>query len=369
VKVLFATARPYLPHLVGGAALSIHTLLRMLAEQGHSCEAVVGLFRGWRRKAMRGLQAVSLGRRYALRDTRNGYPCHRTSQRLVAALVRQRIAVFQPDIVITQLEGANEIARIALDNGVPTVLHVRDAFFEKWSWPAAHPSLRLVSCSRYVACRLREQLGFESAVIHPFIRPADYRVDKRVPEFVTLVNPVPVKGLELTLEIARLLPAQRFLFVESWPLGAQGRRELLQRLNSFSNVTLAPWTLDMKSTYSRTAVILMPSQCEEGFGRVMLEAQINGIPVLGRAVGAIPEILAASAVLLPMNAPPRAWADEIERLLTDDAHYADRSAAARANSAREEFDINCQFESFLALATGLGSYKDPEARPCRGVNL
>ena len=346
-----------MPHCIGGAALSIHTLLHLLIQNGHSSEAVAGLRRGWRRKVMRGLQFVSLARRYALRDDRNGYRCYRTSPRLIAALTRQRITAFKPDLLLTQLEGAREITAVALESGVPTLLFVRDAEFAKWHWPAGHSRLRLVSSSRYVASRLREELGFESTVIHPFIRRADYEVDHRTGEFVTLINPVPEKGLELALEIAALLPGRRFLFVESWPLGRTGRRELLRRLTALPNVTFAPWTLDMKKTYSRTAVILMPSLWEEGFGRVMLEAQINGIPVLGRATGAIPEVLGTSAALLPMDAPARAWADEIERLLSDESFYARRSAAGRANAARKQFDIKSQLESFLALAADLGAYK------------
>lgn len=357
MKVLFATARAYLPHCVGGAALSVHTLLHLLVEHSHSCETVAGLSRGWRRKVMRGLQCLSLGQRYALRDERNGYPCYRTSPRLIAALTRQRLAVFKPDLLLTQLEGAREITAVALQSGVPTLLFVRDAEFAKWNWPACHSRLRLVSSSGYVASRLREKLGFESTVIHPFIRRADYQVEKRIGEFITLINPIAEKGLELALEIAALLPRRRFLFVESWPLGRLGRRELLRRLTAFPNVTFAPWTLDMKRTYSRTAVILMPSLWEEGFGRVMLEAQINGIPVLGRATGAIPEVLGTSAALLAMDAPAGAWVDEIERLLSDESFYAARSAAGRANAARKAFDINSQLESFLALAADLGAYR------------
>ena len=357
VKILFATGRPYLPHRIGGAAVSVHTLLESLMETGHSCEAVAGLFRGWRRKVMRGFQFISLGQRYYLRDKRNGYPCYRTSRRLIAALTRQRIAAFQPDVLVTQLNGAGQITSVAFDSGVPTILNVQDVEFDQWSWPSAHPTLRLVSCSRYVASRLREELGFESTVIYPFIRRTDYQVDRRAPEFVTLINPVAIKGLELALEIAALLPGRRFLFVESWPLGRQGRRQLLQRLRSYPNVTFAPWTLDMKRTYARTALLLMPSQWEEGFGRVMLEAQMNGIPVLGRAVGAIPEVLLTSGTLLSMDAAPRAWADEIERLLADDSVRAAKAAAARANAGRREFDLKYQLDRFLALAAELASEK------------
>jgi glycosyltransferase involved in cell wall biosynthesis len=106
----------------------------------------------------------------------------------------------------------------------------------------------------------------------------------------------------------------------------------------------------MKEVYSVTALLMVPSQGEEAFGRVTLEAQINGIPVLGRSIGGLPEVLEPSGILLPPDARARAWADAIEQLLTDKALYALRSAQARDNSARSAFDVNHVLEEFLSVA-------------------
>jgi glycosyltransferase involved in cell wall biosynthesis len=162
---------------------------------------------------------------------------------------------------------------------------------------------------------------------------------------------VPEKGVELALEIAALVPKRRFLFVESWPLGEKARRRLREGLKQCSNIAFSGWTHDMKTVYSRTALLLLPSQWEEPFARVILEAQVNGIPVLARDVGGVSEALGDSGLLLPREAAAPDWADEIERLLSNDSYYLMRSAAASANAARPDFDPNHQMGRFLSLVT------------------
>jgi glycosyltransferase involved in cell wall biosynthesis len=185
------------------------------------------------------------------------------------------------------------------------------------------------------------------------IRLEDYRLAKRVPEFITLINPVPQKGLDLVLSIAGLLPRRAFLLVESWSLSAQALRRLYERLKNYPNVTLVRWTAEMKSVYCRTAVLLIPSQWEESFARVALEAQVSGIPVVARDIGGIGEVLGDSGILLPQNAAAQEWAQTIERLLSDQSFYAACSAAASINAGRPEFDPFHQVDRFLAIATEL----------------
>jgi glycosyltransferase involved in cell wall biosynthesis len=350
MRFLFASGRAHLPEQVGGATRSAHTLLELLIAAGHDCDAIVGLTPGWRRHLVRGLRLFSAGKRFYLCDKKNGYLSYRTYGRFIARLTQQRICACRPDVVITQIDRAHAIAGVALDQGIPTLLYVHDVNFHRRHWPQPHPRLKFVSCSNFVAVRLRERLGFESTVIYPPIRLADYMAARRDPRFITLINPVPEKGLELALEIAALLPKRRFLFVESWPLKNQAQRALVERLRSFPNVTLMPATLNTAGLYSTTAVLIVPSQWEEGFARVTLEAQVNGIPVLGREVGGVREVLDASGTLLAPDASAQAWADAIEQLLTDDALYAVRSTEARANAARVEFNVDRLVEQFLSLA-------------------
>lgn len=349
MRFLFATGRAHLPEQVGGATRSAHTLLELLTAAGHDCDAVVGLTPGWRRHLVRGVRLFSAGKRFYLCDNKNGYRSYRTYGRFIAPLTQQRICASRPDVLITQIDRAHAIARVGLDNGIPTLLYVHDVNFHLRNWPEPHPHLKFISCSHFVAACLRERLGFESTVIYPPIRLADFLAARRDPRFITLINPVPEKGLELALEIAALLPKRRFLFVQSWPLKPKPRRALVERLRSFPNVTLMSATLNIADLYSSTAVLIVPSQSEEAFGRVTLEAQVNGIPVLGRSVGGLPEALHASGTLLAPDAPARAWAEAIEQLLTDDALYAVRSIQARANTARIEFNLNRLVEQFISL--------------------
>ena len=103
--------------------------------------------------------------------------------------------------------------------------------------------------------------------------------------------------------------------------------------------------------WARTAVLILPSQWEKGFGRAALEAQGSGIPVLGRNIGGLGEALGDSGILLAPDAPAQAWADEIDRLLSDSSLFVARAAAAKANAARREFDPKHQLERFLSLVS------------------
>ena len=216
-------------------------------------------------------------------------------------------------------------------------------------WPRPHPRLKFVTNSEFIASRVRNHLGLESTVIYPVIRLESYKVSSRVPEFITFVNPVREKGVDLALEIAARVPKRRFLFVESWRVGEKERRRLQEDLKQLSNVTFAPWTNDMRTVYSRTALLIVPSQWEEAFARVALEAQVSGIPVVARDIGGIGEVLRESGILLPQNAAAEAWAQTIERLLSDQSFYAACSAAASINAARPEFNPKHQMDRFLAI--------------------
>src|SRR5262245_33980514 len=90
VRILFATGSRHLPDQVGGAERSIHTLLDLLRENGHPCEAVVGLPRGARRKVVSRVRLVSLGIRAYVTDRSNGYQTRRTLPWLVPKVTRER---------------------------------------------------------------------------------------------------------------------------------------------------------------------------------------------------------------------------------------------------------------------------------------
>ena len=100
------------------------------------------------------------------------------------------------------------------------------------------------------------------------------------PEFVTFINPVSVKGVDLALEIAAGAPDIPFCFVKAWPIPLREQARLRRGLKRAPNIVMHERTYDMREVYRKTRVLLVPSQWEaETWGRVVSEAQFSGIPV------------------------------------------------------------------------------------------
>ena len=80
-----------------------------------------------------------------------------------------------------------------------------------------------------------------------------------------------------------------------------------------------PWTADVFPYYAAMDVLALPSVGRETFGRVCVEAQACGVPVLGSRNGGIPETMedGVTGLLLPPGDAP-AWEDAILRLTDDD---------------------------------------------------
>jgi len=89
------------------------------------------------------------------------------------------------------------------------------------------------------------------------------------------------------------------------------------------------WTDDVQSWYSVMSMLAFPSIAMETFGRVSVEAQASGVPVLGSNLGGIPETMDAgrTGLLLPPG-DPVAWCDAI-LALCDPAIREPMAAAAR----------------------------------------
>jgi glycosyltransferase involved in cell wall biosynthesis len=353
VNVLFASARDYLPDRVDGAILSVHTLLELLQLRGHECEALAGIGPSnvVRASVYRLRRWLTRRRVHGWSDRANGYTTYRAWEQLIPQLLSDRIRVFNPDLLLTQLEGSEAITAAAIDASVPVILFVRDAEF-RWHKGrlADSPLVLLVSSSQFVSNQVAERLGRAAPYVYPIVRFDQYLVATRRPRFVTMVNPAKEKGIDVTLEVARLLPHREFLLVETWPLPAAKRRELAARLATLPNVQLRKPTLDMRTVYRETAVLLAPSQWNEAFGRVLLEAQISGIPVVASRIAGIPEAVPSGAILLAPTEPPERWAEAVEQLLADGNAYARLSDEARANAMRPEFDPSALAARFLEVA-------------------
>jgi glycosyltransferase involved in cell wall biosynthesis len=100
---------------------------------------------------------------------------------------------------------------------------------------------------------------------------------------------IPIKGIKLLVEIARELDQIQFLFVGAGPLesflkSASEHNTNIKFLGQVQNYNLPVY-------YNSADVFCIPSQYEEGLGRVVMESVSCGIPVVGSNRGGISEAL------------------------------------------------------------------------------
>lgn len=365
MRLLFALGEAYLPQSIGGGTLCTHHMVLHLLRNGHSCEVVCGLHHGIGQLGHRILRRVSRRMWGSIQDHKNGYVTNRGIDfASVLQLLRSRLVAFRPDVVITQGFGSSWLSAEALKSGYPTIARLDTAErvadlhdFIKNNDEARElfesPKVVLAPDSQFIARRVRELLNFESSVINEVIGFDDVKVSERKPEFITFINPSKVKGLDIAIRVAALLPHRKFLFVESWALNRAGLRQLKLQLKGVPNVQFRPRSLNMNDVYQRTSVLLMPSQWEEAFGRVIVEAGLNGIPAVASRIGGIPEALGDGGVLLSPNAPAESWAAALERIMMNHDLYVRLSENAVLSAARPELDPDKIIRHLLEISQSL----------------
>lgn len=154
-------------------------------------------------------------------------------------------------------------------------------------------------------------------ILHPPVDPERVKVKKGTK--VTLINCWPDKGGLVLQSLASLLPDKKFLGVKG------GYAETDQVIAPNENVEYMDNTADIKRVYAKTKILIMPS-IRESYGRVAVEAMINGIPVIAHPTEGLKECMGEAGIYLDRN-NVQAWADKIKEL-DDPEKYKEASAKA-----------------------------------------
>jgi glycosyltransferase involved in cell wall biosynthesis len=167
---------------------------------------------------------------------------------------------------------------------------------------------------------------------------------------------VPQKGVSVLVRALRSTASRwRALFVGGGPM-EQELRLFAAEYPGRVHVETAATHDDVPAWLNAMSVLCAPSQTtprwREQFGRVLIEAMACGIPVIASTSGEMPLVVGAAGAIVPED-DARAWAAEIDRLLTEPAVRRERAAQGveRARSrfawqtvAREHLDF---FEALL----------------------
>lgn len=361
MRMLFAVKESYLPDIIGGGALDIHHMVRELGTQGHEVAVIAARLRERRHPVYRIRQKLARDRILTSNDTVNGYLTTKVFYWQVSRLLEQQIRSERPELVIVLGTEAEDLARVAVENGTPVFIRLvtaRDA--EELSHAAkirkdvagllSSPLVKVISNSNFLAAYLQEILGIASEVDYPLIDLEDSVASNRAPVYISFVNPRQIKGLTIVLGVAARLPHRQFVFAESHLLNGQERENLERELAQVPNVSFRPSSGNLRGLYEKTALLLMPSQIKEAFGRVIIEACANAIPVVASDIGGISEAMGDSGVLLAPSDPPERWAEVIENILSSPNLYAQLSESAIANAGRKEFKTVEVSARFLEMA-------------------
>jgi glycosyltransferase involved in cell wall biosynthesis len=346
LRVLFVGKAP-LSH-TGGAETSTRHLARALAARSHEVAALTSI----KKRSAQGLVdlGVSVLSGHALEhvDSGQGFAWTRSIRPLQTLPSIAR--AFSPDVVVvTGTDGGFASSALQLISNQPSVLYVR----VEASVPVAlapHVDL-VVTNSEFMAGTIR-QLGAD-AIFLPSVFPTQtYRLTP-VREKVLYVNPVPKKGVEIALHLAECRPDIPFVFSLSWRIEPEVLRQLRKQTRKLGNVEIRKPTNDPAKLFHDCRLLLVPSQWEEPWARVVSEAQISGIPAIASRVGGLPESVGPGGILVSPRDSKQAWLEALSDVWDNQETYEHLSTRASEHSRRPEMDPDLvvqRFEGLLAQA-------------------
>jgi glycosyltransferase involved in cell wall biosynthesis len=161
----------------------------------------------------------------------------------------------------------------------------------------------IVAIGSHMQSYIRTSLGCEATVIHPPIYgdPPFARFGSFDEGWILMINPCVVKGIGIFLELAQAFPRLPFAALKGW--GAT--QDDLRALASLPNVTVIESVANIEEVLSRSRLLLAPSLWYEGFGLIVMEAMLRGLPVIASDSGGLAEAKQGTGFVVPVRAIER----------------------------------------------------------------
>lgn len=261
------------------------------------------------------------------------------------------------DLLVTHLDLTSQAMTLAIAVKIPLVHFVHnDAQLMYWRVDARVPYKNALTVynSNWLAEKPSHWGGQDmpnewrapSIIVHPVVEPERYRCETGTK--ITLVNPTPTKGANTFKALARQMPTREFLAVE----GGYGDQVITKpgsdpKYAAIGNIEWMAHTPDIRAVFRKTKILLMPSDYES-YGRVGIEAACAGIPTLAHPTEGLREAFGDAGIFIDRN-DIAAWYLEVDRLLTDEVYYRQRSNAvlALADSLDPESEFDRLEQAFI----------------------
>jgi glycosyltransferase involved in cell wall biosynthesis len=345
MKILLTSGASYAPPK-GGSTRSNLVWLRALVAKGHECRVVCTAAGETGEIVVDGM-AISRVAELALH----------------AEGLTEEIRSYRPDWVLVSSEDVTQRLLRAAERGAPGrvvyLAHTPQFFpFGPESWNPDAEATRIVeraagvvAIGQHMAEYIGKHSGAKAVVVHPPIYHPALCGGAGGP-LVLMINPCIVKGIEIFVEVAARLPELSFGALTGWGTTASDRALLARH----KNIELIGSVQDIDEVLSRARMLLMPSIWYEGFGLIVMEAMLRGLPVVSSDSGGLMEAKAGTGYVIPVrpieryepvfdeNHMPRPvrgaqdvepWVAAVKKLASDDA--AHRLEAERSRAAAQRF--------------------------------
>lgn len=184
--------------------------------------------------------------------------------------------------------------------------------------------------SEYMRAAISPFVNGNGYVVYPSV---DLPARKKTINKITNVHMVGLsreKGYDILLKIADRFPSLSFLVYGKWDKSIS--------LNDLpGNVRYMGWA-DADDIYGAADIFLVPSQVEEAFGRVAVEALAYGCIVLVSDKGGLPETVDYDARFIISAEDPYAWCSVIEKATLASLEFAESERDIRNKTRKYNID-------------------------------
>lgn len=308
-----ALAHFSLPFRNCGSEVVIHELLKAAAQAGH--DVTMWCTHQDARRSWRGNEPPVVFDGVKIVRVRN------------AILGSQQVKAWKPDVVVSHHDHVTLAIKAAKLIGARSVFLTHNDYALNARPLRADPDL-VIHNSQHVADTLA-QYGTprEQMIFHPPLTPDRHTVPS-TGDALTLINLNRDKGAELFYKLAETMPERKFVGV----IGGHGEQIICRRL---PNVEILDHGPDMQRVWSRTRVLLMPSEFES-YGLTAVEAGINGIPTIAHPTTGLRENLGPDGIFADRDAPSE-WVSQISNLeIGKNYERASKAATALADAAMRD---------------------------------
>ena len=282
------------------------------------------------------------------REQFEGYLLFRTANPLQSL---QAISLtFRPDVALIFDGDIDGLSNKLLAMNVPSTIWAQEASGEFFQHSDFDQRLRVIAASPKVADQMRSLYGAHTTVIPPYINQGNYNAestDNPTDNRILFVNPVRSKGIEYCLKMAQMRQQYIFTVLESWDLSNEWKKYCFNRSIHCGNLEWLPPAHSMSDIFKRCRLLLIPRVSNEGFARIVTEAQLCGLPAIGSDQGYLADNIGPGGTVISLSQPLEAWLEILDQYMEDNDFHHRQSAHALNHARRVELDSKLVLDQLL----------------------